>query len=91
MKSVELFSSNLCPYCRKTKQVLNARGIPFTERKITMIAGVKLRTHAFKEMKRRSGGKTTVPQIFVDGKYYGDDDTLDADITSGRIKSVFGI
>ena len=91
MKSVEIFSSNLCPYCRKAKQILKARGIRFTERKITMIAGVKLRTDAFKEMKRRSGGKTTVPQIFVDGKYYGDDDTLDADVASRRIKSVFDV
>jgi len=27
--------------------------------------------NSFEEMLSRSGGKTSVPQIFVDGKYFG--------------------
>jgi len=89
-RSVEIFSSNLCPYCRQTKKLLGAKGIAFTERKITMIGGMKIPDKHFKEMKRRSGGKTTVPQIFIDGAYFGDDDTLDDAISSGRFNTLFG-
>lgn len=54
-----------------------------------MFAGMKFPTKNFKEMKRRSKGETTVPQIFVDGKHYGDEDTLVADERQGRLNSVF--
>lgn len=42
----------------------------------------------FREMRSRSGGQTTVPQIFIDGEYYGDDDTLAADMASGRLEAL---
>lgn len=89
MKKVEVFGSNLCPYCHKAKAFLKKHKIPFAWREIAMVAGVKLPTSNFKEMKRRSAGQTTVPQIFVDGQHYGDEDTLFADERSGRLDTVF--
>lgn len=90
MKKVELFGSMLCPYCRKAKTFLKKHKIAFEWREVAIVAGVKLPTSNFKEMKRRSKGETTVPQIFVDGRHYGDEDTLAADERTGRLQSVFG-
>lgn len=89
MKHVEVFGSHLCPYCLKAKSFLKERRIPFKWKEVAMVAGVKLPTSNFKEMKRRSGGATTVPQIFVDGRHYGDDDTLLEDERNGRIAAAF--
>lgn len=90
MKKVEVFGSKLCPYCRQAKAFFEKHKIRFEWKEVAMVAGVKLPTSNFKEMKRRSNGETTVPQIFVDGRHYGDEDTLSADAKSGKIKSVFG-
>ena len=89
MSQVEIYSSDLCPYCRLAKRILKEEGITFEELGIWMIPGWKFPTRNFREMKRRTGGKTTVPQIFIDGDYYGDDDTLVADRKSGRLDAVF--
>ena len=90
MLKVEIYSSNLCPYCRLAKRILTEEGIAFEELGIWMIPGWKLPTRNFREMKRRTGGKTTVPQIFIAGEYYGDDDTLVADRKNSRFEEVFG-
>lgn len=89
MKRVEVFGSVLCPYCHQARRFLKGRGIAFDYFEIPMIAGFKFPTRRYREMKRRSGGQATVPQIFVDGAYYGDEDTLIEDERSGRIDTVF--
>ncbi|MBC2607580.1 glutaredoxin domain-containing protein [Pelagicoccus albus] len=89
MKDVELFGSKQCPYCRKAEDILKKHRIPYKWKEVAIVAGVKLPTGNFKEMERRSGGQTTVPQIFVDTKHYGDEDTLMADERSGKLATVF--
>lgn len=87
MKKIEMYSSNTCPYCKKAKQLLKIEGISYTEIKIKMVGGQKTKDKNFKEMTSRAFGQTTVPQIFIDGEYYGDDDTLAADIRKKRLKN----
>lgn len=89
MKKVEIFGSVLCPYCHQAKAFMKRHGIAFEWKEVLMLAGVKLPSKNFKEMKRRSKGQTTVPQIFVDGEHYGDEDTLTADERKGRLDTVF--
>lgn len=89
MKRVEVFASVFCPYCHKARSFLKRHGIAYEWIEVPMVLGFKLPTRSFKEMKRRSGGETTVPQIFVDGRYYGDEDTLDRDERSGKIDTIF--
>lgn len=87
MKKVEIYSSDQCPYCRQSIQILQKEGIPYTEIKIKIAGGRKVEDANFKEMKNRALGQTTVPQIFINGEYYGDDDTLVADSRKGTLKS----
>lgn len=93
MPRIEIYSSPWCPWCWKARGLLRAKGVDFVTIPIRMYLGVKLPTRRFREMVERTGGDSTVPQIFVDGAYLGtDDDLVDLDgagrlddILSGRV------
>lgn len=82
---VEVFGSLFCPYCSQAKRFLREKGIAYRYREVPMVLGFKLPLPVFLEMKRRSGGQKTVPQIFVDGVYYGDEERLFADDRDGKL------
>ena len=70
MAQVEVYASIFCPYCFRTKDLLQKKGVAFTE--IDVLAEPKKR----EEMMRRAGGRHTVPQIFIDGQHIGGCDEL---------------
>lgn len=72
MAKVEIYTKFLCPYCTRAKALLAAKGVAVEEYDITM--GGPKRT----EMLERAGGRTTVPQIFIDGRHVGGSDDLAA-------------
>ena len=75
MTKVEIYTKNYCPYCKRAKHLLAARGIEFGEIDVTFDESLQL------EMTERSG-RRTVPQVFVDGVHIGgSDDLADADRT----------
>lgn len=76
MADIEVYSSAWCPYCWAARRLLRGKGVRFRRIPIRMYFGIKLPTRAYREMVVRTGGDTTVPQIFVDGRYLGTDDTL---------------
>ena len=51
--------------CKEAKALLQSRGIDYSSKLITFS-----RT-SVNEMAKKTGGKTYVPQIFVDDKYFG--------------------
>ncbi|MFT4718090.1 MAG: glutaredoxin 3 [Rickettsiales bacterium] len=69
MKNVEVYTSKICPYCVRAKKMLNDRDIPYKEIKIDS-------AQLMEEMLIRSGGRKTVPQIFIDDKHIGGSDDL---------------
>ncbi|MBB6229120.1 glutaredoxin 3 [Polymorphobacter multimanifer] len=70
MPKIEIFTKQLCPYCTRAKSLLSRKGANFEEIDITM--GGPRRA----EMIERSGGRTTVPQVFIDGAHIGGSDDL---------------
>ena len=72
MAKIELFTKAFCPYCTRAKALLDAKGADYEEIDLTM--GGPRRA----EMIERSGGRTTVPQVFIDGKHIGGSDDLAA-------------
>lgn len=70
MPEVEIYTQLFCPYCARAVRLLRAKGVEFTE--IDAPNGSDEREEAI----RRSGGRTTVPQIFIDGKSIGGSDEL---------------
>lgn len=79
MAKVEIYTKFLCPYCTRAKSLLQSKGVEFTEYDITM-GGPKR-----EEMLLRAPGRTTVPQVFIDGKHIGGSDDLAALDRSGGL------
>jgi glutaredoxin 3 len=61
-----------CPYCLRAKRLLDGKGVSYDEYDITM--GGPQRA----EMIQRANGRSTVPQVFIDGKHIGGSDDLAA-------------
>ncbi|MEO3427224.1 glutaredoxin 3 [Pelagibius sp. CAU 1746] len=70
MAKVEIYSSMLCGFCYRAKKLLEQKGVDFTE--IDVMVNPKRRS----EMVERSGGRTSVPQIFIDDRHIGGCDEL---------------
>jgi glutaredoxin 3 len=62
---VEIYSKTFCGYCWRARSLLESKGIVFEEYLID--GGGPKR----EEMVQRAGGRTTVPQIFIDGRHIG--------------------
>ncbi|QNM82682.1 glutaredoxin 3 [Sphingomonas sabuli] len=65
MAKVEIYSKTYCGFCVRAKSLLEAKGIAFDE--INIDGGGPRRD----EMIQRANGRTTVPQIFIDGRHVG--------------------
>lgn len=70
MAKVEIYTKMFCGYCVRARRLLDQKGVPFEEYDITL--GGEKRA----EMLQRSHGRTTVPQIFIDGRHVGGSDDL---------------
>ncbi len=69
MKKIIIYSKDPCPYCIKAKMLLARKKADFVEIKIT---SDELR----EEMIKKSGGRMTVPQIFIGEQHVGGCDDL---------------
>lgn len=85
MAKIEIYSKFTCPYCYRAKSLLSSKGVQFEEIEVSM--GGELRA----EMMRRSGGRNTVPQIFIDGEHVGGSDDLAALDRDGKLDPMLGL
>jgi glutaredoxin 3 len=67
---VEIYTRDYCGYCTRAKQLLESKGVTFIEYR----AGDDAEKRA--EMIERSGGGSTYPQIFINGRHTGGSDDL---------------
>ena len=79
MPTVEIYSKMTCPYCWRAKRLLEAKGVRYEEHPVDF-GGARR-----EEMIRRAHGRTTVPQIFIDGRHIGGCDDLMALDRSGKL------
>jgi glutaredoxin 3 len=70
MAKVEIYTRAFCGYCSRAVALLKSKGVDFEE----IDAGMNAQKKA--EMVERSGGRTTFPQIFIDGAHIGGCDDL---------------
>jgi glutaredoxin 3 len=85
MARVEIYSTMFCPYCARAKSLLAKKGVDFEN--IDVIEDSARRV----EMVERAGGRTTVPQIFIDGEHVGGCDELMALDQAGKLDAKLGI
>ncbi len=91
MTGVVIYSSHLCVFCWIAKAMLKKKGVQYELRGVPMIMGWKPPVKNYKEMVERTGGQTTVPQIFVDGEYLGDEETMAALEKRGELDAALKI
>jgi glutaredoxin 3 len=78
MTEVEIYTQPWCPYCSRALRLLHDKGARLRE--ISAPHGTTERAEAT----RRSGGRTTMPQIFIGGRHIGGcDDLLALDQAGG--------
>lgn len=70
MIEVTIYSTNFCPYCVRAKNLLKNKGKSFVE--INVSGNSDLRA----EMVSKSGGRRTVPQIFIGDRHIGGFDDM---------------
>jgi glutaredoxin 3 len=84
MAKVVLYTTQICPYCMRAKALLRSKSVAFEE--IDVGRDPKLREEAM----RLSGGRRTVPQIFIDGRSIGGYDELYALEQAGELDRLLG-
>ena len=82
MPKVEIYTQPWCPYCSRAMTLLGTKGVDLRE--IEAPHGTAER----EESVRRSGGRTSVPQIFIDGRHVGGCDDLVALDRAGKLDAL---
>jgi len=86
MQPVKMYSTQVCPYCQHAKALLKERGVEAIE-DIRVDLDPAQRTR----MLELTGGRRTVPQIFIGGTYVGGcDDLVELDRTGGLVPLLAG-
>lgn len=84
MAKITIYTSMWCPYCSMAKRLLKGKGANFEEIDVTMNA--TKRAH----MTELAGGRTSVPQIFIDDTHVGGCDELHALDAEGKLDPLLG-
>jgi len=85
MARVEIYSTMFCPFCARAKNLLERKGVQYTN--VDILEDSSKRD----EMVARSGGRTTVPQIFIDDEHIGGFDDLSALDRAGKLDPKLGV
>jgi glutaredoxin 3 len=81
MAKVEIYTTPFCGYCARAKALLEDKGAAYDETDVMM--DDKKRT----EMRERAK-RTTVPQIFINGRHIGGSDELAALERAGQLDAL---
>lgn len=79
MANIEMYTTQVCPYCVRAKDLLKRKGQSVTELRVDSDDALR------DEMMKRAGGKRSVPQIFIDGVHVGGCDDLYALDSAGKL------
>jgi glutaredoxin 3 len=79
MSKIEVYSTAVCPYCVAAKNLLKSKGLEWTDVRVDTDAAQR------DAMLARSGGRRTVPQIFINDRHVGGYDDLVAADRSGKL------
>jgi glutaredoxin 3 len=82
MSDVTMYTTRICPYCVAAKRLLGAREIAYEEIDVT---GDHAKRAWLVEV---TGGRKTVPQIFIRGQSIGGYDELAALDRSGQLATM---
>ena len=82
MPSVEIYTWRTCPFCIRAKQLLDRKGVTYTE------YSVDGDDPARDAMAARGNGRRSVPQIFIADQHIGGCDELHALERAGKLDAL---
>jgi len=82
MPAVKMYTTAVCPYCIRAKQLLNAKGVAHIE-EIRIDTDPEARAHMM-----QITGRRTVPQIFIGDTHVGGCDDLVALDSKGGLMAL---
>jgi glutaredoxin 3 len=84
MPKIEIYTQAFCGYCHRAKRILDQKGVAYEEFDVMMEPTRR------REMIQRAEGRSTTPQVFIDGKPIGGCDDLTALAASGELDRLLG-
>ena len=85
MSKVLIYTGPSCPYCIAAKTLLKNKNVSFEE------INLGEQPDRMNEMLQKSGGRRTVPQIFIGETHVGGSDELHALEKAGKLNSLLNI
>lgn len=79
MKAVKIYTTPVCYYCDRAKELLRKKGVEFEEIDVSRDDELRLK------LVEMSGGLRTVPQIWIGDRHVGGFDALSALDQSGEL------
>jgi glutaredoxin 3 len=80
--TVEIYTKASCGFCTRAKRMLDMKKVEYREIAVDRGGAPK------EEMVQRANGRTTVPQIFIDGRHVGGCDDLMALEYAGKLDAM---
>jgi glutaredoxin 3 len=84
MPPVMMYTKTYCPYSKRARELMKSKGVPFDDIDVTDDEG------RFAEMMERSGGASTVPQVFIAGRHIGGCSELELLESRGELDGLLG-
>ena len=84
MPTIEVYTQDWCPYCSRVVSLLQKKGVAFQE--IDAPHGSAVRAEAM-----RRAGRTTMPQVFIDGRHIGGCDDMMALDRTGKLDALLAL
>ncbi len=85
MSKIEIYTWQFCPFCLRAKALLDKKGLLYEEYSIDGD------DEARSLMTTRADGRTSVPQIFIDGQGIGGCDELHALERANKLNKLLGL
>ena len=84
MAEIKIYTTPWCGYCHRAKGLLRSKGVPFDEIDVQGDPDTR-------QWLADKTGRTTVPQIFIDGVSIGGSDELHGLDRSGKLDEMLGL
>ena len=84
MPKIEIYTQPFCGYCYRAKKLLDNKGVDYEEIDVIEHPARRL------EMVERTDGRTSTPQIFIDGEGIGGCDDMMALDRRGKLDAMLG-
>lgn len=85
MSKIEIYTKGYCPYCHRAKALLAKKDVHYSE------IDIDVKPELRNIMIDKADGKSTVPQIFINGQHVGGCDDLFALEAKNQLDSLLAI